>query len=162
MHYFFETKFGDKSPFCFAAFRLQPFPAISADRAQSVKKRARKSKRPPKRPDIIRPTATAAAEKKQLDHCGAAPPFAPHIFCRHSGGLRRQADRIHKKTGFFITDEHTPQNTLSLIQALSSVGIILLHESTEDPISDALSRQNIPHCRMRCTGGRLPPFFGAH
>lgn len=58
--------------------------------------------------------------------------------------LRRQADYLQKKLVFLIMDEKTPQNTLSLIQAISPIGIILLHESTEDPISDALSRQNIP------------------
>ena len=58
--------------------------------------------------------------------------------------LRRQADKLHKKLAFLIMDERAPQNTLSLIQELSPIGIILLHESTEDPISDALSRQNIP------------------
>lgn len=58
--------------------------------------------------------------------------------------LRQQAEKFHKKLAFLIMDEHTPQNTLSLIQTLAPAGILLLHESTEDPIADVLGKQNIP------------------
>lgn len=72
------------------------------------------------------------------------PNLQHTFFSDISEELRAQADKMNKKLVFLLMDERTPQNTLSLIQAISPIGIILLHESTEDPISDALSNQNLP------------------
>lgn len=116
-----------------------------SSRQGTIREKVRKkTKRLPKRPDIIRPTATLAAEKNNSTIVELLPHLRHTFFADILEELRRQADRIHKKLAFFIMDEHTLQNTLSLIQALSPVGIILLHESTEHRISDALSRQNTP------------------
>ena len=72
------------------------------------------------------------------------PHFHHTFFADMTEELCAQADQLKKKLVFLIMDDEMPQNTLSLIQQFTPAGIILLHESTEDPISDALSRQSIP------------------
>lgn len=75
-----------------------------------MKKRARKSKRPPKRPDIIRPTATAAAEKNNSTIVVLFPHLRHTFFTDILEELRRQADRIHKKLAF-LSRMNTPRKT---------------------------------------------------
>ena len=40
-------------------------------------------------------------------------------------------------------DQSNPQNTLALISACEPMGVILLHESVDFPLADALSRRNL-------------------
>lgn len=72
------------------------------------------------------------------------PHFGHTFFTDMADTLRAQADQIKKRLVFLIMDNEQPKITLALIQQITPAGIILLHESTEDPISDALSNQNIP------------------
>lgn len=58
--------------------------------------------------------------------------------------LRQRVQEQHKRMVVLLMDEETPENTLSLIQSYKPMGVILLNESTKDPIADELSRLGVP------------------
>ena len=92
-----------------------------------------------------RPSRNYRTRRKGNDTIVVLLPHANHTFftdmCRELGA---RAERLQKKLVFLVMDDKEPQNTLSLIRRYTPAGIILLHESTEDPISDALAQQSIP------------------
>lgn len=63
-----------------------------------------------KKPDIIRPTATAAAEKNNSTIVVLFPHLRHTFFTDILEELRRQADRIHKKLAF-LSRMNAPRKT---------------------------------------------------
>lgn len=72
------------------------------------------------------------------------PHFRQCFFNDMIEQLRVHAERMSKRLIILPIDENNPQNTISLIAATEPMGVILLHESIEFPLADALSRRNLP------------------
>lgn len=72
------------------------------------------------------------------------PHFRQCFFNDMIEQLRIHAQRMGKRLFILPIDESNPQNTMSLISATEPMGVILLHESIDFPLADALSRRNLP------------------
>lgn len=72
------------------------------------------------------------------------PHFRQCFFNDMIEQLRVHGERMGKRLIVLPADESNPQNTLALLSACEPMGVILLHESIEYPLADALSRRNIP------------------
>ncbi|MCF2670863.1 LacI family DNA-binding transcriptional regulator [Butyricicoccus pullicaecorum] len=72
------------------------------------------------------------------------PNFRQCFFNDMLEQLRAHAEHMGKRLIILPMDESNPQNTLALISACEPMGVILLHESVEFPLADALSRRNMP------------------
>lgn len=70
------------------------------------------------------------------------PGFRHSFFDDVLGELHRQAEELGKQLVVLPMDRRDPRHTLSLLQMLLPVGVILLDERAADPIADALSREN--------------------
>lgn len=71
--------------------------------------------------------------------------------------LQRQAEALDKQIVIVPMDLQEPRRTLSVLQMLLPVGVILLDERAADPIADALSRENraVVVCGARTIGRRF-------
>ena len=58
--------------------------------------------------------------------------------------LREQAEAAHKRLIVFPCDDRKPQETLALLNAVNPLGIVMLHESMDDALADAINQRNIP------------------
>lgn len=85
------------------------------------------------------------------------PNFKQAFFTDMIEELRENAGRLGKRLLIFPMDESNPQNTLALLSSCEPMGVILLHESVDFPLADALSRRNIPVvvCGALATGRRF-------
>lgn len=72
------------------------------------------------------------------------PNFRQCFFNDMIEQLRTYAERMGKRLLIMPIDQSNPQNTLALISACEPMGVILLHESVDFPLADALSRRNLP------------------
>lgn len=72
------------------------------------------------------------------------PHFRQCFFNDMIEQLRVYAERMGKRLVILPADMNNPQNTLSLISSCEPMGVILLHESIDFPLADALSRRNLP------------------
>lgn len=72
------------------------------------------------------------------------PHFRQCFFNDMLEQLRIYAERMGKRLLILPADMNNPQNTLSLISSCEPMGVILLHENIDFPLSDALSRRNLP------------------
>lgn len=72
------------------------------------------------------------------------PNFRQSFFTDMIEQLRTHAARMGKRLMILPLDETNPQNTLALISSCEPMGVILLHESVDFPLADALSRRNLP------------------
>lgn len=72
------------------------------------------------------------------------PHFRQGFFQDMLEKLREQAEAVHKRLIVFPCDDRKPQETLALLNAVNPLGIVMLHESMDDALADAINQRNIP------------------